>query len=114
MGERIWDKFLTDRDKAVFAASGYGVRAGYGKRPALLVIDVNYNFTGGQAPACAAACDADGDGAINGQVTYALYLLNFSFIGGAPPPAPFPVCGTAARPSDETLGCVETVKDCRN
>jgi nicotinamidase-related amidase len=46
MGERIWDKFLTDRDKAVFAASGYGVRAGYGKHPALLVIDVNYNFTG--------------------------------------------------------------------
>ncbi len=46
MSERIWDKFLTDRDKAVFAASGYGVRAGYGKRPALLVIDVNYNFTG--------------------------------------------------------------------
>ena len=29
MGERIWDKFLTERDKAVFAAwdkfSGYGV-----------------------------------------------------------------------------------------
>jgi nicotinamidase-related amidase len=46
MGERIWDKFLTDRDKAVFTASGYGVRGGYGKRPALLVIDVNYNFTG--------------------------------------------------------------------
>ena len=75
---------------------------------------LNYNFTGGPAPACAAACDADGDGTINGQVTDALYLLNFSFIGGAPPPAPFPVCGTAARPSDETLGCVETVKDCRN
>ena len=27
MTERIWDKFLTERDKAVFAASGYG-RAG--------------------------------------------------------------------------------------
>ena len=46
MSERIWDKFLTDRDKAAFAASGYGIRAGYGKRPVLLVIDVNYNFTG--------------------------------------------------------------------
>ena len=46
MGERIWDKFLTERDKAVFAASGYGVRAGYGKRPVLLVIDVNHNFAG--------------------------------------------------------------------
>jgi hypothetical protein len=37
----IWDKFLTERDKAVFAAGGFGARAGFGKRPALLVIDVN-------------------------------------------------------------------------
>lgn len=44
--ERIWDKFLTPRDKAVFAAAGYGELAGYGKRPALLVIDVCYGFTG--------------------------------------------------------------------
>jgi hypothetical protein len=33
MSERVWDKFLTARDKAVFAASGYGARAGFGKRP---------------------------------------------------------------------------------
>jgi maleamate amidohydrolase len=46
MTERIWDRFLTDRDKDVFANSGYGRRAGFGERPALLVIDVNYNFTG--------------------------------------------------------------------
>ncbi len=44
--ERIWDKFLTERDKQVFAASGYGALADWGKRPALLVIDVNYGFTG--------------------------------------------------------------------
>ena len=44
MDERIWDKFLTERDKTVFAASGYGARAGFGKRPALLVIDVNWHF----------------------------------------------------------------------
>jgi nicotinamidase-related amidase len=44
MAERIWDKFLTERDKAVFAASGYGARGGFGKRPALLVIDVNWAF----------------------------------------------------------------------
>jgi maleamate amidohydrolase len=42
----IWDKFLTDRDKAVFAAGGFGARMGFGKRPALLVIDVNYAFCG--------------------------------------------------------------------
>lgn len=46
MSEPIWNKFLTERDKAVFAASGYGVRGGFGKRPALLVIDVNYAFCG--------------------------------------------------------------------
>jgi len=40
MNERIWDKFLTERDKAVFAAGGFGARAGVGKRPGLLVIDV--------------------------------------------------------------------------
>ena len=46
MTERIWDKFLTKRDKAVFAAGGFGARAGFGKRPALLVIDVNWAFCG--------------------------------------------------------------------
>ncbi len=46
MAERIWDKFLTDRDKAVFEQSGYGAIAGGGKKPALLIIDVNYNFCG--------------------------------------------------------------------
>jgi hypothetical protein len=46
MNERIWDKFLTERDKAVFAAGGFGARAGFGKRPALLVVDVNWAFCG--------------------------------------------------------------------
>ena len=46
MSEPIWNQFLTERDKAVFAASGYGARGGFGKRPALLVIDVNYAFCG--------------------------------------------------------------------
>src|SRR4051812_11034913 len=46
MAERIWDKFLTERDKAVFKASGFGVPQGFGKRPALLVIDVSWGFAG--------------------------------------------------------------------
>lgn len=46
MTERIWDKFLTDRDKQVFSASGYGAAGGFGQRPALLIIDVNYGFVG--------------------------------------------------------------------
>ena len=44
MSEPIWNKFLTERDKAVFGTSGYGARGGFGKRPALLIIDVNYAF----------------------------------------------------------------------
>ncbi len=46
MGERAWDAFLTERDKEVFEAAGYGESAGFGERPAIVVIDVNYNFTG--------------------------------------------------------------------
>ena len=32
MTEYVWDKFLTERDKAVFAAGGFGARAGFGRR----------------------------------------------------------------------------------
>jgi nicotinamidase-related amidase len=46
VAEHIWDEFLTARDKAVFQASGYGARAGFGRRPALLIVDVNYGFVG--------------------------------------------------------------------
>ena len=46
MTERIWDKFLTARDKAVFAAAGFAQPQGFGKKPALVIIDVNYNFCG--------------------------------------------------------------------
>lgn len=45
-GPRIWDRFLTDQDRAVHAASGYGARGGFGRRPALVVVDVTYSFTG--------------------------------------------------------------------
>jgi maleamate amidohydrolase len=42
----VWDQFLTPRDRDVFARSGYGTLAGFGQRPVVLVIDVNYNFVG--------------------------------------------------------------------
>jgi len=48
MSEPIWNRFLTERDKAVFAAGGFGARAEFGKRPALLIIDVNWAFCGEQ------------------------------------------------------------------
>lgn len=43
---RNWDKFLTDQDKKVYEASGYGSRGGFAKRPAVIVVDVNYAFVG--------------------------------------------------------------------
>jgi maleamate amidohydrolase len=46
MNEPIWSRFLTERDKKVFASGGFGARQGFGKRPAVLVIDVNYIFCG--------------------------------------------------------------------
>jgi len=44
--ERVWDRFLTEEDHEVFAASGWGSFLGIGERPALLVVDVTYAFTG--------------------------------------------------------------------
>jgi len=46
MSEPVWNKFLTERDKAVFNASGYGTQGGFGERPALVIIDVNWAFCG--------------------------------------------------------------------
>lgn len=45
----IWDDVLGDTDRAVFEAAGWGRRAGYGARPAIMVIDLNYNFCGDRA-----------------------------------------------------------------
>lgn len=42
----IWDDAITERDKLVLKACGYGRIRGLGKRPALLVIDMNYNWVG--------------------------------------------------------------------
>jgi maleamate amidohydrolase len=41
-----WERYLTERDKRIFPASGYGRRGGFGHRPAILVVDVNYSFVG--------------------------------------------------------------------
>ena len=46
MGGRVWDKFLSARDQAVMRAAGLGAAQGFGQRPALLVVDVNYAFCG--------------------------------------------------------------------
>jgi nicotinamidase-related amidase len=40
--DRIWSPYLSELDMAVLAATGSGQRVGFGKRPALLIVDVNY------------------------------------------------------------------------
>src|SRR5690606_21659356 len=37
---------LTSQDQEVYKAAGYGKRMGFGSRPALFIIDVQYNFLG--------------------------------------------------------------------
>jgi maleamate amidohydrolase len=44
--ERPWHGFVTERDRLVYEAAGYGKRIGFGSRPAVFVIDVQYNFVG--------------------------------------------------------------------
>jgi hypothetical protein len=51
---------------------------------------------------CLESADADGSGAE--EVTDAIFLFNFLFAGGAPPPAPFPECGQAPG-GGPSLGC---------
>lgn len=47
MGSRkAWEPFLSERDRAVMAAAGYGQHMGFGARPAVVVVDVTYNFCG--------------------------------------------------------------------
>ncbi len=46
MNERIWDRYLTDRDREIFSSSGWEQRIGFGERPALMIVDVNINFVG--------------------------------------------------------------------
>ncbi|MET8352246.1 MULTISPECIES: isochorismatase family protein [unclassified Micromonospora] len=42
----VLEGLLDEHERAVFEAAGYGQRAGFGERPVLLVVDVNYNFCG--------------------------------------------------------------------
>ncbi len=57
-------------------------------------------FAGGQA-LCADAADADDTGVI--EITDAIFLLSHLFLGGGPPPAPYPGCGHDGTGDD--LGC---------
>jgi hypothetical protein len=69
-----------------------------------------FAFVGQPVPPCLAACDVDADGVL-APVLDALVHLQYSFLGLAPPPAPFPLCGSSALVGDRVLGC-ESVAAC--
>jgi nicotinamidase-related amidase len=46
VSEPVWTRFLTERDRQVSALDGRGSRQGFGNRPAVLVVDVSYDFCG--------------------------------------------------------------------
>lgn len=46
MEKRIWDDYITDLDRRVYGKAGFGSSAGFGNRPAILVIDVQYRTVG--------------------------------------------------------------------
>ncbi len=62
----------------------------------------NYLFAGGLALGCADAADVDDDGALG--IADAIFLLTYLFLEGAPPAAPFPICG--GDPGPGSFGCV--------
>ena len=46
MSTRPWDTIISEDEKKAYRAAGFGRPTGLGKRPALLIIDVQYRTTG--------------------------------------------------------------------
>ena len=46
MAQRPWDEYITARDREVYRLGGFGHEGGFGIRPAILVIDVQYRTCG--------------------------------------------------------------------
>ena len=46
----VWDDLLTPTDREVIRRGGYGKPRGLGERPALLIIDPQYNYAGADKP----------------------------------------------------------------
>ena len=57
------------------------------------IFSLSYQFSGGETPPCLEACDVNGESGI--EVSDPVYLLNYLFIAGPPPPDPFPACDAA-------------------
>ncbi len=46
---RKWERIIPARDREVYRLGGYGRRQAYGKRPALLLVDITHAFTGSRS-----------------------------------------------------------------
>ena len=66
-------------------------------------------FAAGEAPPCDAACDAEANGVL--EVADVFVMLNYYFLGGPPPSAPFPECGSIFSIGIGT-GCDQATGDC--
>jgi uncharacterized protein YjdB len=69
---------------------------------------LNELFLSGERVACRKACDCNADGSIN--LVDPMYCVEYQFLHGPLPPAPFPACGLEATETD--LECPES-KVCR-
>lgn len=59
------------------------------------------SLTPGATPPCLDAADGTDDGQLN--ITDAVYILNFLFLGGSAPPEPHGACGLD--PTEDDLDC---------
>lgn len=48
--KRIWEDAITENDRLVIEKGGYGVKRGLGKKPLLVIIDVQLNYVGADKP----------------------------------------------------------------
>lgn len=46
----VWEDLLSETDRLVIEKGGYGKRRGLGKKPLLMIIDVQYNYVGEDKP----------------------------------------------------------------
>ena len=71
--------------------------------PTEAIVLLNWVYRGGEEPGCLAACDAEANGTVN--LTDAIRILRFMFLGRTVPDPPFPRCLTSALPTDVAVGC---------
>jgi maleamate amidohydrolase len=45
-GSEVWSGLISDADRKVYMQGGWGTRVGWGRRPAVVVVDVNRDFLG--------------------------------------------------------------------